>query len=202
MLDRVIVWLARLWAVNDSKRLPKEVDLIALVSIGAKQKDLTRGAYSTVNRAKRLLEKYGNKPWVVFGAFTGNGDHSTEERLKSDYFDGDRHVYVGMVLSTISECLAYKSAFPSAKSVIFVTEEGHSRRARIIWKCLWPEAEIFIVPVPIKSTLDVDSPMRPYRKIWTILAFQALPTPVYWAASLLGPKYMKKLGGMHQPITR
>lgn len=199
MFERLVGFLARIWSVNDSGRLPENVDLIALVSIGATPTRLTNGAVGTCKVVQGFLTRYPEAD-VVFGGFTGNGEHTIEEEIKSKLFpDG---VCVGKVLSTIMECLAFKARFPEAKSIIFVTEEAHSRRAKIVWQTLWPEADIYIVPVPIAETVDSESPMKPYHKTWTALFWQAMPTPYFLYLALRGREYMVGKAHFHQPIVK
>ena len=153
---------------------------------------------ATANRALKLRKMYLAP--VVYGAFKGN-KNSIEEETKLRVF-GWQGVYAGKVMSTIEECLAFKAKFPHARKVVFVTEESHSRRARMIWKCLWPEAEVYIVSVKLSETVDGESLMWPYRNAWTALLFQALPTPFYKMLCILGPSALKAGAGFHQPTAK
>lgn len=192
--------LAKKWAVNDIDRLPKDIDLIALVSMGARRSGgLSYGAGMTLNYALILQEfKYSGVP-IVFGRFGGNGDALSEETEKTERISNGK--FAGSVMSTIKECLAFKAMYPDAKKVVFVTEEAHSRRAKIIWQCLWPEAEIYILSVPLEDAVDEDAIMWLYRRAWTALLFQAGPTPAYKIAAMIGPKALCILGGFHQMVS-
>lgn len=191
--------LARLWSVDESPLLPEKVDLVALVSIGSAKTRLSRGATSTIAKTLELLNKYPEAN-VVFGAFAGNSPNSiSEEDTKRQIF-GDRG-FAGRVWTTISECLAYKEAFTEAKSVAFVTEEAHSRRARIVWNCLWPEARVYIVSVKLSDAVDSDADMGTYHNPWKALILQAGPTPIYKIAAMIGPAVLKLLDGIHQPTS-
>lgn len=192
--------LARFWGIDESSSLPKELDLIALVSIGSAKARLSRGAIATVTKTLELLKKHPEAR-VVFGAFAGNSQNSiSEENAKRQIF-GDRGFFAGEVWTTISECLAYRAAFPEAKSVAFVTEEAHSRRARIVWKCLWPEAKVYIVSVKLSETIDTESDMGTYHHPWKALILQSGPTPIYKIAAIFGQATLKLLGGIHQPTS-
>lgn len=188
------------WSVDESNRLPTQVDLITLVSIGSTATCESNGMQVTVKKALDLLDRYNNEPWVVYGAFTGNGQRTVEEEYKKKYFP-TKSSFAGRVETTIGECLAYKKAFPNAREVIFITEEAHSRRARLIWRCLWPEANVYIVPVKLADTIDKKALMWPYRNAWIAFLFQALPTIVYKPASMLGPGVLMLLEGFHQPVS-
>jgi len=198
LIDRLAGW----WEVNDPP--PTKFDMIALVSIGATKSRLTKGAVVTVDKTLELLEISSSRtPIIAFGAFTGNEVDGVEEAKKYEAFkDHPFLISVGKVLSTITECLAFKEAWPHAKRIIFVTEQAHSRRAKIIWNCLWPEAEIYVVSVKLTETVDKDSPMWPYRNALAAFLFQALPTPLYKVLAWLGPNAMTKFGGFHQPIKK
>lgn len=198
--------LAKIWAVDDSNRLPRHVDLIAIVSIGSTTDRPTRGVLATTFRALDLMKSYHFTPSIVYGAFAGNDDkkmgvRTYEEDWKREML-GPEAKYAGKVWTTVTECLAFKATFPDAKSVIFVTEEAHSRRARFIWKCLWKEAEVYIVPVKLAETIDQDALMEPYRNPWKALFFQAAPIVIYKPAAMLGAWALKLLGGFHQPTAR
>lgn len=190
--------LAKLLAVNDIERLPAEVDAIALVSIGSTRFGLSFGTCATIEMALRLFWKYPQAQ-VIYGAFAGNDEHiNSEEETKRSIFK-DRGIYAGKVWTTISECLAFKEKFPNARQVIFVTEEAHSRRAKIVWKCLWPEAEIYIVPVKLEEAIDSRSCMATYHNPWKALFLQVAPIPIYKFMAMLGPEALKLLGNLHQP---
>jgi hypothetical protein len=192
--------LARLWSVDESHSLPKEVDVIALVSIGSAKTRLSQGAAAITKKALELLKKHPEAK-VVFGAFAGNSKNSIpEEDVKKQIF-GNQGLYAGKVWTTITECLAYKAIFTEAKSVIFVTEEAHSRRGRIVWKCLWPEAKVYVVSVKLSETIDTDSDMSTYHSPWKALFLQAMPTPIYKIAAIIGPATLKLLSRIHQPTS-
>lgn len=192
--------IAGLWSVDESLCLPEEMDLIALVSIGSAKTRLSRGATSTISKTLELLKKYPEAK-VVFGSFAGNSENSISEESEKAKIFGDRGFYAGRVWTTISECLAYKAAFPKARNVIFVTEEAHSRRARIVWNCLWPEAKIYIVSVSLSETIDSSADMGTYHNPWKTMILQAGPTPIYKVATMLGQSTLKLLGGIHQPTS-
>ncbi len=200
----MLTWLAdivaELWAVNEEEYLPQKVDLIVIVSIGVRRDGaVTKGVEKTTSWALYQQQyKYKNETPIAFGAFAGNGEGESEGDWKSHRIRFGK--FVGKVMTTIEECLAFKAAYPDAKKVIFVTEQAHSRRARIVWRCLWPEADIYIISMPLSTVIDSDAVMWPYRRAWTALAFQALPTPLYKLAAALGPKWLMKLSRFHQPV--
>ncbi len=199
----IVEALAKLWAVNDS--LPNRVDLIVPVAHGAtKSGRVTKGADAVGFITRGLLRLYADQsPVVVFGVFSKSEYPDIEEAFKSMLLPNA--IFVKGVVSTIEECLKVKAALApnfAPKRILVVTDEAHSRRCRIVWRVFFPDAEIYIVAVPISETKDKESPMLPYHSKWATLIFQALPTPYFWYLAKRGPDYMSsKAESLHQPVT-
>lgn len=201
-------WLASKWAVNDP--LPQNCDLLVAVAHGATETGLTNGAYAVSRRTAEIIAeldiKESQRPYLAFGAFTESSNPEIE-RIEKQRIFGEYRKYIGLVISTIEECLKVKEAIPvffTPRNILIVTDEAHSRRCRIVWKCFFPNSNIRIISVPIAETVDPRSPMKPYRQgKWAILGYQALPTPYFWYLALRGPKYMAtKATKFHQPVAK
>lgn len=191
--------LARWWAVNDT--LPQSAEWIIPVAHGATETRLTRGAEAVTQITFSLLTHYPHA-FCAFGSFTGSPDPEVERLGKATL---PRSSYLGPIVSTIEECLAFKKSLGDIEpgTIIVVTDQAHSRRCRIVWKTFFPKSDIRICAVSLRSTVDHDSPMTSYRKAWTAMLLQAAPTPFFWYLSLRGPEYMAKWATkIHQPVAK
>ncbi len=202
--------LAKMWSVMNPTGFNRRPDFIALVSHGATDKRLTNGAAaatSAVNKLRTVFKKMNEDPPVYFGTYTDSKNPELERREKEKLLGESNIHYVGNVLSTIEECMKIKKALPEEMAfplqILVVTDEAHSRRARIVWETFFPETRIAIFSVPIKEVVDKESPMWAYHWAWTTLAFQAGPSPYFWWLSLGGPAAMeKKKHTLHQPAVK
>lgn len=180
--------------------LPPKADLIAFAAHGATKTRVTAGSGAVTERAHSLSSFYP-EALVAFGSFTGNPKDGVEERFRREVFP--KGLYAGSVISTVQEAMAIKSALPqgfSARSIIFVTDESHSARAGIVWKKLFPEADVHIVAIPVESAIDPESPMFSFRTVRNALWVEMGPTPIYW----IMPTWMMKRTSLlfHQPISK
>lgn len=192
-------WLADLWEVNDV--LPRQADYIVPVAHGAKATGPTAGARTVRCATWSVLDRYP-KARCGFGAFAGSPNPEIERDYKETL---PRSSYFGRAVSTIDECMAFKRSLhdPEPATIILVTDQAHSRRCRIVWKTFFPKTDIRICAVSLRSTIDRNSPMTAYRKMWTALLFQAAPTPFFWYLSLRGSKHMAKWATkIHTPVSK
>jgi hypothetical protein len=192
----VIYKLARVWSVND--KYPLKADVLALIAHGAAGDQLSHGGQAVCKASNEILRHYKVNglamPEVYFGAFSRSKNLNIEADEKTRLIPEGN--YVGLVLSTIEECARiydkwFETHTDPPKVIILVSDEAHSRRARIVWRTFFPHSEVRIVPVELKDTIDLNSDMALYRKAWTALARQALPTPLWWLWSLSGADYLR-----------
>lgn len=196
----LVEFLARKWAVNNE--VTERPDAIVMVAHGATKNRLTFGSWKVRWRTQQLVIQWPNT-LVYFGSFTESIDPEVEVRDKN-VFTGS--VYIGKVLTTIEECLAFRTitnerALP-LKHVVVVTDEAHSRRCGLVWRTLLPGVKISIVSVPLKDAVDTESPMESYHGALSALFFQAAPYPFFWCFALGGEKSLVYFASkLHQPIS-
>jgi len=199
LIGKIASW----WAVDDTMSLPPSIDLIAMVSHGATNHGVTTGAKTVTKMGCTIAENYP-AALIFFGAFT----ESPIPEIEMDYkLARIPHAhYVGTVISTIEECAKIQSSLPEGftpKTIVVVTDEAHSRRARIVWKTFFPNSKIYIVSMALEAGLDDDSPSWAYHAGWSALLFQAAPTPYFWYLGLRGLEYMNtKATSLHQPVAK
>lgn len=197
--------LASQWAVDNILSLPKELDLIVMVSHGATATKPTDGAITVAELSSIFASRFFYTP-VYFGVFTESPKPEIEEIFKKGMVP--RAICVGTVISTIEECLKIKEAFLSTagslpKNILVVTDQAHSRRAYLVWKTFFPESTIYMATIRLEKAVDKESPMRSYHYAWTALLFQAAPTFPFWILAKCGPNIMKLFAKiLHQPVAR
>jgi hypothetical protein len=202
LIEKLALW----WSVNDVP--PCNLDLIVPVTHGATKIRLTNGARSVLNETLHQLSTYehcGIFPRVAWGIFGRNPDLWLEKKIKLPIFNDLTNYFIGAVWSTIEECHGVKDSLPTyfnPEVIVVITDQAHSRRCRLIWKVFFPKSKIYIVSVPIAETVDPESPMLPYRKMWKILWNQTYPTPFFWFAGLFGTWGLLKLERFHQPVVK
>lgn len=202
--DNLAYWLAHLVATRDE--LPPgdtRRTLIVPVAHGATGTRLTRGAEATARKVAQLAVVYPNSI-VAFGSFTGGNERLETELKKKAFCNADSRHYGGAT-STIDEPLGAIRVTPgeSFERVIVVTDEAHSfRGGKIIFPAFFPDVPVMVSLVPLRATIDPESPMETYHNPWKALIFQVLPTPIYWWWARKGPEYLASKAGFHQPIAR
>ena len=191
--------LAQFWSVSD--QLPAEVDVISFAGFGATKDRLTRGAQESVNVGQDLLVHYPNAR-VVFGVFTCSPDPSLEERAKKDTFKDA--IFVGDVISTIEEAEKIRATFPPdfvPRGIIFVTDEWHSRSAKLVWRNVWKDvvspSNVRIVTIPARESIDEESPMVFGRRHWTWALVNVLRH--LFLVCVPGSMWLMKKFNIHQP---
>jgi hypothetical protein len=203
LFDRFIIFLARLWKVDNIEFKSFSIDntIMVLVAHGATTNKLTNGAKAVLKKA--LDFRSSNYIYdIFFGSFDVQPNSAIEKTEKHNVFG--RANWIGNVLSTITECLVVRDKLTyNPQNILVITDEAHSRRCRIVWRTIFPKAKIYIITVPIEDCVDPESPMETYHKLWKILWNQAYPTPIFWFCSLFGEKFfVKVLGKVHQPLAK
>lgn len=193
------LWLARKWAVNDL--LPEEAHVIVPAAHGAKDKP-TNGAISVTVEVVELRCKYP-KAFVAWGTYGESPNPEVEWKYKRQYFGEQLHY--GDVMVSIEECLGVKEVLPITFDkpgvvMIFVTDEAHSRRFKLICKTFFPKADVRVISVPLWTAIDPSSPMGTYHNAWRALILQAAPTPLYWWWARKGPRYLATKKNFGQPV--
>ncbi|MEK7601333.1 MAG: hypothetical protein AAB480_02275 [Patescibacteria group bacterium] len=191
--------LAQMWAVSDT--LPDNIDLIGVVSFGATATRLSNGSQETIEKAA-WLNWICPGAVVAFGEFTKNPVPGVEKERKLYYFP--EAVFAGNVISTIEEAeKIYAALSPNLRiqRIVFVTDQWHSRSAKLIWEKVWArhglKPDIRIVTVPSAFNIDPEHPMTLIRTQWK----WALANVLRHAFLLLMPfgfDILKKLN-VHQP---
>ena len=182
---------------------------MAIVSHGATGVGPTLGSKSVTLAAvgiqDELLKTGGHRPSVYFGIFTLSFKPNIERTYKSSLFSLFG-IDVGDIINTIGECKAIKKKYGvtinfsgPAKHILLVTDQAHSRRARIVWRAYFKEATVRILAVPLKSVIDPNSPMRIYRAEWRALLVNVILTPPFWFLSKFGERGLNFLTGGYQP---
>jgi uncharacterized SAM-binding protein YcdF (DUF218 family) len=159
--------LARLWSVKDS--LPLHADVIALVSFASTGDALTRGSTAVTQKAATLAKQFPTAR-IIFGEFTLNPVRGVEQKLKEEMFPNS--IFAGYVVSTIEEGEKHKTHMLSVRprSIIVISDQWHSRSAKLVWKKLWhkqPRVTISVIAVPSHATVGPENPMLPLRNQWT-----------------------------------
>jgi hypothetical protein len=193
--------LATRWAINDG--LPPSVDLIFPVAHGAVGISPSCGLRAVVEKTRFVLREYrhlAKQPVIASGAFTHSKNPHTEEYYKLSRFWLEDYHYVGLVASTIEEALLTRKLLPDGKNdpreIIIITDEAHSRRARIVWQKFFPKANIYVVSVTLWEVVEKESPMTFYRKTWRILIVNMILT-FFW--KLMPVRMMEMIAHTHQP---
>jgi len=134
----ILQGLARLWRVDDG--LPKQTDLIVLVSFGASSAGLSKASQRALDRVLELKKKYPDAR-VVFGSFAFNPDPAIEVNEKMLAIPDA--IYAGSVASTIEEAEKIKTNLLflpftlQPRSIVVVTDDWHSRSAKFVWEKVW-----------------------------------------------------------------
>lgn len=202
--DSLAYSLAALVSTKD--KLPEgdgKRTLIIPVAHGATGARLTKGGKAVAYKVRRLLINHPQSV-IAFGSFTG-GDQELEKREKSKLFGTADSRYYGGVTSTIDEPVGALKVTSGEKfeRIIVVTDEAHSfRGGRIIFPTFFPDTPVIVSVVPLRATIDPESPMETYHNPWKALIFQVLPTPMYWWWSRKGYDYLASKAGFHQPISK
>lgn len=110
--------ISRVWDINDP--LPNHVDVIALISYAATDKELTNGSFHTRNLTRILHASYPRAK-IIFGVFSKNSTHGKEVERQKVFFSSNAEC-VGDVSSSTDECEAILKEAAGAKSIIVVAE--------------------------------------------------------------------------------
>ena len=161
-------WISMGWALNDP--LPKDVDVIALISYAATTTHLTNGSRRTTGLAAHFAKSYPNA--VIVGGIFSKNSGSIEWMEKEMILNGypNKMICVGPVSSTTDECEAILKASGNAKSIIIVCEGWHSRRVRIVWKHFFT-GEMCFQSVSGHRCADPKNPMwmHRYSMLWATI---------------------------------
>ncbi len=88
----MLEWISKIWDVNDDK--PNQVDVIALVSYGAYEDNLTAGSLQTCITAQQLQRLYPEAK-VIYGVYSKNPCGADEAR-KVSFISLNNTIYVGV----------------------------------------------------------------------------------------------------------
>ncbi len=195
----LVDWLARKWAVNNAP--PQFADLVFVVAHGSVGRHASVGLAAVVRRTQELMRVYcknTTRTILAFGEFTFSEYHGEERSFKLQSLPSG--YFLGQVASTTEEAMKAAELMTMVpcdpRKIVIVTDEAHSRRCRLIWRRFFPLAEVFIVSVPLRSTIERESPMTAYRTAWRILLLNVLLTPMF---ASMKREQMVKLAGFHQP---
>src|SRR3989344_6880786 len=147
--------------------LPKDADIIAVVSFGATAIELTEASRCAVALAGDLKKVYP-RAVVISGSFKHNPLANVEKYEKWKTLP--HAIYAGPVESTIEEAERIRDDLMARgfkpRSIIIVTDDWHSRSAKLVWEKIWAEAKPR--PAIAFSTFawpeDPDNPMIFQRK--------------------------------------
>lgn len=197
--------LAGLWSVND--RVPCLISAIVVLTFGCTRHGLTKGTQTTTRRALDLAESHrGAGVPVLFGVFSFFPSCPTvEERIKARIFKNS--VFIGEVGNTIEEAEKARNSFFSGQfnkhgSIVVVTDEWHSRSAKLVWERVWrhdfPRPNIRIIAVPSSETISADNPVIALRNQW-VWAIENVLRHLFLVCVPGSISIMKKLN-IHQPV--
>jgi|GEM_PF-6025815 len=175
MLMRAI---AKKWAVNDP--FPKKPSLMVKISYATTKHgptEMSDRVMALTLALMRLADIYKSDPVVVSGTFSKNPTgFSEEEWLKSKL---PKIVLLGDVSSTTDECQATKKVAETlmVTSIVVIADGSHSRRAKIVWKHMFPGVEICFRSTPAWEGSDPENPMWFQRnwKVWLLVNIAAYP---------------------------
>lgn len=195
--------MANLWSVNNI--VPESADVIVLFTFAVNEEGLTKASLATLSKAQDLSKKYPNA-LVVCSWFAFNSNPDLEKDIKRRYF-GERFVDAGPVKNTVHETTAALEALPknfSPKSVVFVTDQWHSRSlldsVKRIWQKKFPCLKIVIVAISSRAMISSDGPimaLSSYGKWVLVNVLRYL-----FMAYIPGSYNFMLHSNLHQPVSR
>ena len=173
VLQKLVDW----WKLADlpetiSRRL---VGLIVPISYTTKRDQLTEATKENLATASRWLKKHPSARLAFSNcAYTFPGAARVEQRLKLDYLKrlGNKVEFLlaGDMNNSVEEALQIRSACDkegsSPRRILIITGEMHSRSARLIWRWVFPEAEILVSCTSYRCEAQSDHPVRVQRSCW------------------------------------
>lgn len=176
----MLKWLAQKWATNDP--LPKEVDLIAMISYTAKtETSLTNGSRKTVELTKIIANKH---PEALVGWCSSGKNEQIEREVKISVFP--EGIHAGVATSSTDECEAIRKIVTtterSIRSIVVVAEGSHSRRCKLVWEYYFPNTEICSRSIPAWEAADRENPAWTQRRwqIWFLINVVLYPFFRWW----------------------
>lgn len=156
--------LLRLWRVEDPQ--PATADVIAVPSMSAVVGRLSSGTRAFFLKALEVKKSYPEAT-IVYVTFdpTEVGEAEWKKQMAPDA------VFAGKPLTSVGEACLTKAVLPAEpRSIILVTGECHSRRAKLIWEKVFPKSKISVVTVPAEKEVDRESILLLLRRVGTCLA--------------------------------
>ncbi len=196
----------REWRVYDT--LPETCDMILLVAHGFTTDDEpTKGTIETYQLAlgiQTIFENRGCKTEVYFGSFEGSPNEESEKDWKHAIIP--EGIYTGTLRSTVEEVWKAMMAWRDRhhghmpRRVIYITDEAHSRRAKIVADKFFGRGVVRIISIPLWRVMDPKSAMATYSgKIWDAFVMQAKWEPAF---RILPAWALKRLMRLGQPIAK
>lgn len=176
----MLKWIAQKWAASDP--LPKEVNLIAVISYTAANKtSLTNGSRKIVELAKSIAEKY---PEALVGWCSSGKNEQIEREVKMSVFP--ESIYAGVATSSTDECEAILMAVTITgrpiRKIVVVAEGSHSRRCKLVWEYYFPNIEICSQSIPAWEAADRENPAWTQRswRGWLLVNVVLYPFFRWW----------------------
>jgi hypothetical protein len=173
----------KLWATKDP--LPETADLIVALSMGAVEGRLSNGTRAFFKKAIEVKASYpGAKLVFVSFDLTKVGEVRIKKQIAPDA------IFAGPAMDSIDEATLTKGLREKPRSVIVVTGECHSRRAKLIWGKVFPETKISIVSISAEKEIDQENVLGLLRRVDVCLATNIAG---YLFVRLLGIRFSKVL---------
>ncbi len=197
------------WRVADE--MPETCDMVIIVAHGfTTDNQPTKGTIESYLKALEVLEfyeKHSNRPppEIYFGSFQGSPDEVTEREWKLTAFP--EGIYTGSLRTTVEEVWRALTAWRDRhhghmpKSVIYITDQAHARRAKIVASKMFGRGRVRIVGIQLRHAMDPKSAMATYSgTMWNAFVLQAIWEPAFrvlpgWVLR----RFFMKLG---QPVAR
>jgi hypothetical protein len=188
----MLKFLVRWYKDEDSTDSVSGADLIVPLSYTTLRDRLTNGTHQGIMRAFVYARQLPQATLAFSNASHAfPGSERVEYFAKKLYLLGIPHICAASCINSVQEAENIKAALPfSPKKILIVCGEVHSRSARIIWRQVFPDAEIRISCMPFAYEYQRDFPFFVERYAW-----------IWFAASLarevllrtLGPERMRAL---------
>ena len=167
--------LVYFWEQQD-KKVPLKIDVIMPLSYGTNPHGLAESTKEGLMLAIREWHKRTTAliaidyaEWVFRGA--GKIEKSfKEEILKREGVPMKSILDVGTTVNTVTEAFALREATEAEGikpgRILLVTTKMHSRGAKLIYKLVFPAAEIFVATIGYEFEIQRDHPVLIQRNAW------------------------------------